>query len=560
MKLRRSSAANPPASIGTADAPAIRPTTGDAYREPWTYKPREERIVRGDEIVRDQTIKADVCVIGTGAGGAPVAKELAEGGMTVVMLESGERYTTDDFNARPREMTSKLYRDAGQTVTFGNVPIVLPLGEGIAGTTLINSGTCFRTPDVILESWAERFGLDGMTHDALDPYFRRVEREVHVVQVPEDLAGTNALVVKRGADKLGWSGDFIFRNASGCVGSGVCAFGCPTSGKLHMGLTYVPRAWDAGATSYTRCRAERLDVQGGRIRAVEAKTAGGARLRVECETAIVACGALITPLFLAKNKLGAGSGELGENLALHPATGARARFEEPIDMARGVPQSFYIDEFADEGIMFEGAAGPPDYAAMSFPFSREKHRALMLDFLHISQFGLMVSDTSRGSVRPAPGGRFRVSYTVGDADLATFKRGIELLCELYWAAGAREIYPPVDGIAVLRDGDMKRIRDYQVRARDLTLMAFHPLGTARADARPEHGVVDGDLKLHEADGVYVCDASAIPSSLGVNPQITIMALATRLAYNLLGKPAPMDEPEPEKIARPRISTAHAVTA
>jgi choline dehydrogenase-like flavoprotein len=545
---------------GTANGDGFRRTTGDAYREPWTYKPREVRVVSGSEITGDRTVHADVCVIGSGAGGAPAAKELAEGGMSVVMLETGERFTTDDFSARPREMTSKLYRDAGQTVTFGNVPILLPMGEAVAGTTLVNSGTCFRTPDVVLESWGERFGLDGLSPAELDPYFRRVEREVHVTQVPEDVAGRNALVIKAAAERLGWSGDFIFRNASGCVGSGVCNWGCPTSSKLHMGLTYVPRAWDAGATSYTLCRAERIEVEAGHVRAVEARAAGGGRLRVECDLVIVAGGAIQTPLLLRRNGLGLDSGELCQNLALHPALAARARFDEEINMARGVVQSYYIDEFADEGIMFEGAAGPPDYAAMSFPFSRERHRALMLDYLHIGQFGLMVSDTSRGSVRAAPGGSFRISYSVNHEDLQTIKRGVELLCELYWAAGAKEIYPPVEGIGVLRDGDMETIRAHDVRPRDLMLAAFHPLGTARADARPPHGVVDGDLKLHGVDGLYVSDASAIPSSLGVNPQITIMALATRLAYHLLGKRAPVEEPEPEKIARPRITRIHQVTA
>jgi choline dehydrogenase-like flavoprotein len=560
----RENAAEPGRASGSpgraAPGRAVRPTDGDAYREPWTYKPREARVVRGETLTSDRTIKADVCVIGSGAGGAPVAKELAEGGMSVVMLEGGDWYTTDDFNARPRDMTAKLYRDAGQTVTLGNVPIVLPLGEGIAGTTLVNSGTCFRTPEAILASWGARFGLDQLSPDELDPFFRRVEREVHVAQVPEDLAGTNALVIKRGAERLGWSGDFIFRNASGCVGSGVCAFGCPTSSKLHMGLTYVPRAWDAGATSYTNCKAEKIELAGGRARGVEARTAAGARLTVECDHVVVACGALLTPLFLRRNGLGRESGELGENLALHPATAVRARFAEEIDMAKGVPQSYYIDEFCDEGIMFEGAAGPPDYAAMSFPFSREEHRALMLDYLHIAQFGVMVSDTARGSVRSAPGGSFRIAYDMNDQDLRTFRRGIELLCECYWAAGAEEIYPPVEGIGVLRDGELAPLRARALQPRDITLMAFHPMGTARADARPAHGVVDADLKLHGVDGVYVSDASVLPSSLGVNPQITIMALATRLAYAMLGKSAPVDEPEPEKIARPRINAVHAVTA
>jgi choline dehydrogenase-like flavoprotein len=539
---------------------AVRPTTGDAYHEPWTYKPREVRVVQGEEITSDCTIRADVCVIGSGAGGAPVAKELAEGGMSVVTIEAGDRFTTDDFTARPREMTSLLYLDAGQTVTFGNVPIVLPMGEGVAGTTLVNSGTCFRAPDVILESWGERFGLDALSTGELDPFFRRVEREVHVVQVPEEVAGNNALVIKRGCEQLGWSGDFIFRNASGCIGSGVCNWGCPTSSKLHMGLTYMPRAWDAGATSYTRCRAEKVELAGRRARAVEARADGGGRVRVECDTVVVAAGAIQSPLFLKRNGLGLGSGELCQNLALHPATAVRARFAEEINMARGVPQSFYIDEFADEGIMFEGAAGPPDYASMSYPFSREKHRERMLDYLHMAQFGAMVSDTSRGSVRQLPGGSFRITYDLNDEDLRTFKRGIELLVECFWAAGAEELYPPVEGVGVLRDGDVDTLRNHRLQPHELTLMAFHPLGTARADARPAHGVVGPDLKLHGAEGVYVADGSVVPSSIGVNPQITIMALATRLAYHLLDKPAPHDEPEPEKIARPRIRRVHAVTA
>jgi hypothetical protein len=197
---------------------------------------------------------------------------------------------------------------------------------------------------------------------------------------------------------------------------------------------------------------------------------------------------------------------------------------------------------------------------MSFPFSREQHRDLMLDYLHIAQFGAMVSDTSRGSVRALPGGSLHISYDVNDEDLRTFRRAIELLCECYWAAGAREVYPPVEGLGVLRDGEIEPLRTRDIRAHHLTLMAFHPMGTARADTRPAHGVVDCDLKLFGVDGVYVADASVLPSSLGVNPQITIMALATRLAYHLLGTPAPDDEPEPEKIARPRINQVHQVTA
>jgi choline dehydrogenase-like flavoprotein len=538
-----------------------RPTRGERlYTDGTTaFRASVERVVDGAEISGDRTVRVDACVIGTGAGGAPVAKELAEGGMSVAMLEEGPRFTTDDFNARPRDMLVELYRDAGQTATLGNTPIVLPLGRSIGGTTLVNSGTCFRTPAPVLDMWAERFGLDAIGPAELDPLFRRVERIQNVVQVPAEYAGRNALVVKRGAEALGWSGDFVYRNVRGCVGSGICTFGCPTSAKQHVGLTYVPLAWEAGATTYTGCRATRLDIADGRIRAVEARTAAGGRLRVECDTAIVAAGAIATPLFLARQGLGGESGELGRNLAIHPATAVRALMDEEVDMAKGVPQSYFIDEFADEGIMFEGAAGPPDYAAMSFPFSGERHRDLMVDYQRISQFGIMVSDTSRGYVRERAG-RVEIHYDLNAEDTATFKRAIELLCELYFATGARVVYSPVDRIGELRDGDLSPLRDIDVRPSNLTLLAFHPLGTARADARSAHGVVDADLKLRGVEGVYVADGSVVPSSLGVNPQITIMALATRLAFHLLGTPPPDDEPEPEAIARPRITRPHALTA
>ena len=533
----------------------IRDTGTPAYTDGTSIPNVAQRIERGADITDTRVLRAGACVIGTGAGGAAVAKELAEGGMSVVMLEEGDHHTTDDFTTRPREMTARIYRDAGMTTTVGNPPIILPLGRGIGGTTTINSGTCFRTPAPVLEMWRERFGLDELTPDELDPYFRRVERVINVSQVPPHLSGRNAEVVKRGADALGWANDYIYRNVRGCVGSGVCAFGCPTSAKQSANLSYVPLAWQAGATTYTGARATHVEMAKNRARAVNASTSGGGRLRVETDTVIVACGAIHTPLFLRANGLGGGSGELGHNLAIHPATAVRALFDEEIDLARGVPQSLYIDEFADDRIMFEGAAGPPDYLAMSLPFSRERHRDLMLRFKNFSQFGVMVSDLSRGSVRERFG-RPEIRYDLNADDTLAFKRGIELLCELYFEAGAHTVFPPVEHVGALtRYEPMPDLKPHH-----LTLMAFHPLGTARADARPGHGVVDADLKLHDAEGVYVADGSVVPSSLGVNPQITIMALASRLAYRLLGKPAPADEPEPSAIARPRIERAHAITA
>lgn len=490
-------------------------------------------------------LRADACVIGAGAGGAVAAAELAEGGMRVVVVEEGHWHDPDNFDARPPEMLSRLYRDAGQTVTIGNPPIVLPLGRGLGGTTLVNSGTCFRTPPAVLERWQREFGLDVSEH-ALKPYFERVEERLSVAEVTPELAGGNAEVARRGAAQLGWSHGYLRRNARGCVGSGVCAFGCPTSAKQHTGITYIPRARNAGAQVLTGAHVERILLEprpatvGGtwmgkpisseprarepRALGVRARMASGAAVELRAPIVVVAAGTIHTPALLERSGLGLGSGQLGRNLSLHPATAIFAHMDEIVDMAKGVPQSLYVDEFSSDGIMFEGIAGPPAYAAMALPLTGARHAEVMADYRRLAQFGLMVSDSSRGRVR-AMHGRSLIRYDLCDADLNRFRVGLARMRQLFDAAGARQVYLP------LPDG----VRPERARRRDLKLMAFHPLGTARADARATHGVIDGDLALHGAHGVYVADGSAVPSSLGVNPQITIMALATRLAFHLLDR-------------------------
>jgi choline dehydrogenase-like flavoprotein len=482
-------------------------------------------------------ITADVCVVGAGAGGAVAAAELAEGGMKVVVLEEGHWHDPDHFTARPPEMLAQLYRDGGQTMTLGAPPIMMPLGSGLGGTTLVNSGTCFRTPPQVLDRWAREFGLE-VDELSLRPCFERVEEALSVNEVTPELAGGNAAVARRGAERLGWSHGYLRRNARGCVGSGVCAFGCPTSAKQHTGITYIPRAESAGARIVTGARVERVLVEHTSASTptssrrnllpaasgVRARMASGAHVEVRAPIVIVAAGTIHTPLLLARSGLGGGSGQLGGNLSLHPATAVFARMEEVVDMAKGVPQSFYVDEFADEGIIFEGVSGPPAYAAMSLPLTGARHAQAMADYPRLAQFGVMVSDSSRGSVR-ALGGQPLIRYDLTDADLHRFRCGLARMRRLFEAAGAREVYLPLpEGIAPER-----------ARLRDLKLMAFHPLGTARADARPAHGVIDGNLQVHGARGVYVADGSAVPSSLGVNPQLTIMALTTRLAFELLGR-------------------------
>ena len=176
-------------------------------------------------------------------------------------------------------------------------------------------------------------------------------------------------------------------------------------------------------------------------------------------------------------------------------------------MARGVPQSYYVDEFADEGIMFEGAAGPPDYVAMAMPCAGERHRELMQRARNVSRVRSDGRPTARAArVDAAPGRAADPLRPQRARTRPRFKRGIERLAELYWAAGRDRGARPDRGLPPLRDGDSRPLRRADVRARDLELMAFHPLGTARDGRRPgARGASTATWRLHGVEGLHVAD-------------------------------------------------------
>jgi choline dehydrogenase-like flavoprotein len=511
-----------------------RPTGPEAYGDAsGLARPREERVVRGADLAGRVRMRADVCVVGTGAGGAVVAKELAEGGLSVVMLEEGPLLRAEHFTARPRDLTPRLYRDGGQVVTLGNAPVALPLGRAVGGTTILNSGTCYRPPPALLERW----GL--WSAGELEPYLRRVERIYNVCRIPREVAGRNAHLMELGAQRLGWSGEYLHRGSRGCIGLGVCAVGCPSGGKQHTANTYVPAAWDAGAVTVTEARATRVEPGRG----VQARTAGGARLRVDADLVVVACGTIHTPMLLRRS--GIAPDGLGANLSLHPATGVWAEFDEDVDMAAGVPQAYAVDAFASEGLMIEGWTGPPDMLALALPATGAEHRRLLAGWRRTAQAGLMIRDASRGTVRRL-GRRPVIRYDLVPEDARLLVRGIALAAELELAAGARAVHVPIRGAGPVRSA--AEARALTGTARDLPLTAFHPLGTAAAGT-----VVDADLRLGE--GLLVADGSVVPGALGVNPQLTIMALATRAAFAALGRPAPREEPGSESVGRAPALTA-----
>jgi len=296
----------------------------------------------------------------------------------------------------------------------------------------------------------------------------------------------------------------------------------------------VPLALKAGAELFANTKMTRVIVERGKAAGIEAKSNGHV-LTVRARTVVIACGSIMTPLVLGQQGLANRSGQLGKNLSIHPAVGSLAEFDEQILPWKGIPQGYGIEELHEEGILYEGVMLPLEMAltTMTSLIGPELTR-LAEGFDHVAAFGFMVEDSSRGSVG-AVMGQPVIRYWLQDKDVAHIKRGMDVLAQIYFAAGARRVHTPIAGFDVLESpDDLAKLRRAKINARDLDVSAYHPLGTARMGIDPAHSVVDQDHQCHDTPGMYIVDGASVPSSLGVNPQVTIMAMATRAAEKIAG--------------------------
>jgi choline dehydrogenase-like flavoprotein len=524
-----------PIKIAHFDDPALYKQLGCVYdteRSRAEVKPAymRDRVHAG--LDEDLAVECDVVVIGTGAGGAVVGRELAEAGLAVVFVEEGQYFDRSQFTGRAFDMQQKLYRRGGSTFSIGNVGIPIPLGQSVGGTTTVNSGTCYRTPDRVLHAWQKDLGLRELGPEQLGPYFERVEAVLGVERAKAELMGGNGRVIARGCDALGFTRHGpLKRNAPACDGQGVCCFGCPTDAKRSTNVSYIPLALKAGAELFAGAKMTRVIVERGKAVGVEAKS-NGHTLTVRARSVVIACGSIMTPLVLGQQGLANRSGQLGKNLSIHPACGALAEFDEQIMPWKGIPQGYAVEELHEEGILYEGAMVPLEMTLTMTQLIGPELVRLAESFDHVASFGFLVSDSSRGSVS-AVMGQPVIRYWLEDKDVAHIKRGLDVLAQIYFAAGAKKVHTPISGFDLLESpDDLAKLRRAKIHARDLDLTAYHPLGTARMGIDPAHSVVDQDHQCHDTAGLYIVDGASVPSSLGVNPQVTIMAMATRAAEKI----------------------------
>jgi choline dehydrogenase-like flavoprotein len=294
----------------------------------------------------------------------------------------------------------------------------------------------------------------------------------------------------------------------------------------------VPRALEAGATLYTGLRAHRLLRSGNRAAGVVATPRGGGpSLTVHADAVVSACGTIPGVPFL--RECGVRSKHLGRHMTIHPAVKIAALMPDEIDGWADTPQGYGVYDFMDEGLTFEGAFVPPEYTSIAFPFVGRAFTSVMEAYRRLAVFGFMVSDDPAGRVIRGVDGRPFITYWMTKRNLEQVRRGLQILSEIFFAAGAEKIFLPLAGIEEHASLESAlKVLERPFNPMSLEVAAFHPLGTARMSMSKRGGVVDPDLETWEIPGLYVVDGSVFPTSLGVNPQLTIMAWATRAAQML----------------------------
>ncbi len=499
-------------------------------------------IVHGRELERGFRASADVVVVGSGASGMTVAAILAEAGLEVLVLEEGPYYRHQDIGRfTPTEALRRLFREAGMltAIGVGQTPLIsLTVGRAVGGSSLLTGGVCYRIPSRVHHEWVHELGLRELSEARLEAAYEEVERRIAVTEVPVSMRSRSTAKFVEGAEKMGISMSPLRRNTGHeCEGNGRCNFGCPVGAKRSVDIAYLPSLLARGGRVVSDALVEQVIERDGRAVGVRGRLLGGPygeashAFEIEARAVVAACGTVHTPALL--ERAGLRSFALGRFLTLHPAARVVARFDDELRGWDGALQSCFADSLDDDGILFNSVYTAVSVLAASFPGVGPALHARARDLTHYGVFGTMVHDDAGGRLVSALGREPTLFYEMAPRDLGRLKKGMGILAEMALAAGAREVLLPVFGMAPLTTlADARRIATDPLDARRIECLAFHPLGSARMANDARRGVVDESGECFDAPGLFVVDGSILPTSIGVNSQVPIMAMATRLAWRL----------------------------
>ncbi len=492
----------------------------------------------------DLDLDCDVLVVGSGPGGAVVAKELAEGGRDVVLLEEGPPVGKKDFTLEAGEAMQRLLREGGTRASRGNMFIPTMQANALGGGSLINSAICARAPDWVWQKWHAATGVE-LNAQELAPHFERVEKFLFVGPTPQEVQGERNLRFKRGCDALGISSEPTHRNVKGCRGSGECFTGCRNGAKKSTDVSYVPAAIRAGARVYTSVRAERVLTQGRRVVGVTGRVvapytgAESHRVHVRPRTVVLAAGCMQTPVILKKSEIMPDNAWVGERLLMHPGLAIMAVYDSVIDPWQGATQGFHSLHYLKEGIKLEVLWSPPAVLAARLPGLGHDYQRHLTHYDRMAPFDVIIAaDRSFGSVKPRKNSwEPNISFNFHPDDVKLIQRGLGILSDICWASGARAILPGLHGIPEQLDSKQQSevLRTMNLRGSDTITAANHAFGSTRMSRSERDGVVDHEGRCHGMDNLYLADTGIFAQSPAVNPMLTVMALADRLATRLLSR-------------------------
>ncbi len=497
-------------------------------------------------IERPTTLECDVCVIGSGAGGSVVAAELAAANKRVIVLEAGGGRQASDFDQHELVGMEQLYLDRGMIAT-DDLGVAILAGATLGGGTTINWQTSLRTPPAIRDEWAE---ISGCTH-FVDERFTRsldaVTARLHVTHA-ESVVNRNNATLRDGCAALGYRWQALPRNADACdpAQCGYCVYGCRHGGKQSTAVTYLYDAQRCGDTTIVpHCRAERITIANGQVTGVAATAThaqGSYPVQIRASLVVVAAGAIHSPLLLLRSGLNLPA--IGQHLFLHPTTAVSGTYRERIELWDGPPQTILCDEFAglagSYGFRLETAPSHPGLLALATPwFGAHDHRRQMQAAAYKSAIIVLVRDRVGGRVQPGRYGRPLITYRPGRQEQAHLRRGVQEAARVHLAAGAHEVLTlharqqefrrSARGSSMTIDAFCAQLARQMVDRNWLTLFSAHQMGTCRMGRDPRSAVCDSTGAVFGVRGLFIADGSAFPASSGVNPMLTIMALAHHTA-------------------------------
>jgi long-chain-alcohol oxidase len=495
-------------------------------------------------IERDTTLECDVVIVGSGAGGGAAAGVLADAGLDVIVIESGGYWDDEDFDGSEFTALTSYYMGAPRATHDQSVGLIA--GSCLGGGTVVNYTTSFRTPDDVRAEWAG-LGVPAFTSEeytaSLDAVYDRlgVNRE-------HNEPSTRDQKLHEGCVKLGWHVDAMPRGVRRCAQGrecGYCGLGCRVGGKQSVVKTWLTDAHERGTRLVVRTKVQRVIVDGSRARGVIGHTAEGHRLTVNARAVIASCGAIHTPALLRRS--GLKNDNIGKHLRLHPASAVFGVYDEELKPWEGVMQALYSDQFRDlhdgYGLKFETAAQHPHLLVPFGPWrSAAQHLELVSAISNTTPIGVLLRDRDGGEVRVGRDGEPVVRYKLSSFDAGHLRTGIDGAAQLHEAAGARRIYSS-HAKWVSYDPGQKGSREQFMSAADAAgygsgqcvLNSFHIMGSARMGGSPSMSACDPTGQTWDVRDLYVLDGSSFPTASGVNPQISIQAIAHMSARGLAAR-------------------------